>query len=58
MLGVGKTAIWFLIKEGQIKSLKIGRRRVVPASELASYVERNMNKPNPEDSWDPLADQK
>ena len=58
MLGVGKTCIFFLIKEGQIKSVKIGRRRVIPASELASFLERNLVKPNPEDGWDPMADTK
>jgi len=58
MLGVGRTCIFFLIKEGQIKSVKIGRRRVVPATELASFLERNLVKPNPEDGWDPLADPK
>jgi hypothetical protein len=55
MLGVRRTCIFFLIKEGQITSVMIGQRGVVPASELASYPERNMDKPNPEDGWDPLA---
>lgn len=42
-LSMGRTTIFALIVEGQIKSVKIGKRRLVAASEIEAYVERLIN---------------
>lgn len=38
-LGCGKTHAYSLIADGHIKSVKIGRLRKVPSSELERYVQ-------------------
>jgi excisionase family DNA binding protein len=40
LLGVPRSRIWDLIKQGQIASFKIGRRRMVATSELRRFIER------------------
>lgn len=37
-LGVGKTTIYKLIKEGKIKAIKIGARTLIPASDLHAIL--------------------
>ena len=37
-LGVGRTLIFDLIKSGELRSLKIGRRRVVPMSAIDEFL--------------------
>lgn len=39
-LGIGRTAIFALIKAGAIESVKIGRCRRIPRAALEEYVER------------------
>jgi excisionase family DNA binding protein len=39
-LGVGRTTVYELLKAGELDSVKIGRRRLVPASSPAVYLER------------------
>jgi excisionase family DNA binding protein len=36
-LGVGKTKMWQLVHQGEIKSIKIGSRRVVPVDAIEAY---------------------
>lgn len=38
-LRISRTAIYELIRSGTLRSVKVGRRRLVPLSELKSYVE-------------------
>ena len=38
--GVGRTKIYELIKSGDLRVVKIGRRTYVPRAELESYVAR------------------
>lgn len=38
-LGVSHWQVYQLINSRQLKSVKIGRRRLVPAVELANYIE-------------------
>lgn len=38
--GLGRTRVFDLIASGQLASVKIGRRRFVPDSAIAAYVER------------------
>ncbi len=39
-LGVGRTTIFELIASGELRSVRIGRRRLIPAAELHRYAER------------------
>lgn len=39
-LGVGRTTMYELIGQGDIPTVKIGRRRLVPAAALREYVDR------------------
>jgi excisionase family DNA binding protein len=36
--GLGRTKIYELITSGQLRTVKIGRRRFVPASAIEEYV--------------------
>jgi len=38
--GLGHTQVFDLIASGQLASVKIGRRRFVPDSAIAAYIER------------------
>lgn len=33
-LGVGRTTVYTMLSNGDLRSLKVGRRRLIPASEL------------------------
>jgi excisionase family DNA binding protein len=39
VLGIGRTATYDLIARGALRSVKVGRRRLVAASDLAAYIE-------------------
>ena len=39
-LSMGRTTVFNLIKEGHIKAVKVGKRRLVAATELAAYAAR------------------
>lgn len=39
MLGIGRTACYELIARGRLRSVKVGRRRLVAASDLAAYID-------------------
>ena len=40
-LGLGHTTIYRLIREGQIRSVKVGRRRLLPLAEIHKFLEAN-----------------
>ncbi len=43
MLGnLGRTKYFELIKAKELRSVKVGRRRMVPVSEVQRYIERQM----------------
>lgn len=42
-LGVGKVTVYRLLKEGQLRRCKIGRRTLIPVKDLAAFVERLAN---------------
>jgi len=42
MIGVGRTKFRELVRLGEIRAVKIGRRLVVPVSELESYLNRQL----------------
>lgn len=37
-LGLGRTTIYALIGEGLLRSIKVGNRRLIPASALESFL--------------------
>jgi len=39
-LGIGRTLAFSLIQHGQLDSVKIGRRRLVPHDDLVAYIEK------------------
>jgi excisionase family DNA binding protein len=41
MLGIGRTIMFAIIKRGDIRIVKIGRRTLVPANEIAAFLDRN-----------------
>lgn len=40
IIGLGKTTVYSEISAGRIKTLKAGRRTLVPATEVAAFLER------------------
>jgi len=40
VLGIGRTLIFRLIKEGKLKAVRIGRRTLVPVRELEALLAR------------------
>lgn len=40
--GLGRTKYFELLRTRQLRSVKIGRRRMVPASEIDAYIARRM----------------
>lgn len=41
-LGIGKTTFYALLKEGRIKAFHVGRRTLIPESELQRFVAEQM----------------
>ncbi len=39
-LGIGRTLIYRELEAGRLRSIHVGRRRLVPASAVAEYAER------------------
>jgi excisionase family DNA binding protein len=39
-LSIGRSFLWELLRRGEIESIHLGRRRLVPVDALVSYVER------------------
>lgn len=46
-LGIGRTTLFALLKRGEINSVRIGRLRRIPQSELDAYAARLMAEQNP-----------
>lgn len=38
MLGLGRSALYGEIGAGRLRSVKVGRRRLVPAASIAAYI--------------------
>lgn len=39
-LGVGRTALYGLLASGEVRSMRVGRRRLVPAAAIDEYIGR------------------
>lgn len=46
MLRIGRTVVYQLIQEGEIRSVKIGRNRRVVATSIGEYVSRLLEQPD------------
>ena len=44
VLSIGTTKTWELIRSGELKSIRIDRRVLVPRSEIGAYVRRKLTK--------------
>jgi excisionase family DNA binding protein len=40
--GIGRTTVYGLIGAGELKAIKIGRRTLVPESEIRAYIDRSL----------------
>ncbi|BDU70254.1 hypothetical protein GETHOR_23550 [Geothrix oryzae] len=40
ILGIGRSMLFILLKEGRLKSVKIGKRRLIPMLELEAFLLR------------------
>jgi excisionase family DNA binding protein len=45
-LSIGRTQLFDLLRRGEITSVKIGRRRLIPAASLDAYVARLVTEQN------------
>ena len=39
-LGIGRTLMFDLVRRGSVPSIKVGKRRLIPARALSEWVER------------------
>lgn len=39
MLGIGRTSVFALIRDGKLLTVKCGRRRLAPIESVAAYIE-------------------
>ena len=46
MLRIGRTVVYQLMQEGEIRSVKIGRNRRVVATSIGEYISRLLNQPD------------
>lgn len=53
-LGLGRDATYRLVREGRLRSIRVGRRLFVPRSELGAFIEREIHEGGarpPSGSW-------
>ena len=43
-LGIGRTLLYEIVKSGQIRTIKIGNRTLIPESELHRFVNAQLEK--------------
>lgn len=43
ILGVGRNTAYELVRSGQIKSIRIGRKIRIPKAEVLAFLDRNAN---------------
>ena len=43
-LGIGRGLVFMLLREGQLKSIRLGKRRLIPAAELQAFMDRQAQK--------------
>lgn len=48
LLGVGRDSTYQMVREGRLRAVRVGRKVLVPRSELAAFVEREAGGPGVE----------
>lgn len=43
LLGLGRSSVFNLMKDGQLRSIKVGKRRLIAMSELEAFLSRLQN---------------
>lgn len=43
-LGCGRDACYRLVREGRLRSVRVGRKVLIPRTELAAFVERETSR--------------
>jgi excisionase family DNA binding protein len=46
-LGFGRDSMYELVRTGRVRSVRVGRRIVIPVAELQAFLERETAKVNP-----------
>ena len=46
--GICRTKVFDLIKSGELRSVKVGRRRLIPESAIVEYIERLLADQSPQ----------
>lgn len=44
MLGIGRSSVFALMNAGDLKSLKVGKRRLIAVAELRAFLERQARR--------------
>jgi excisionase family DNA binding protein len=44
LIGVGRTTAYALIADGELRTITVGRRRLVPQCELESFIARRLGE--------------
>jgi excisionase family DNA binding protein len=47
LLNLGRDSTYQLVREGRLRSVSIGRRVLIPRTELSAFVEREATKDDP-----------
>jgi excisionase family DNA binding protein len=43
-LGIGRDQAYALVKQGRLRSVSLGRRALIPRSELSEFIRREVNE--------------
>lgn len=52
-LALGKSTVYALIRSGELRSVKVGKRRLIPESAIAEFIERLEFPTDPADHHGP-----
>jgi len=44
LLGCGRTHVYTLLRRGELKSIRVGRLRRIPRSEIEAYIMRQLQQ--------------
>ncbi len=44
LLGCGRTHLYSLLRKGELRSIRIGRLRRIPRTEVEAYIERQLKE--------------
>jgi len=55
ILGIGRTFVFELIGNGRLKSLKLGRRRLIPRAEVEAFIASERERQAAENEGDAMS---